>query len=156
MRKLVLAGLLAGAVVAALPGRSEAHGRSPYNQHGYNWLGSFAFRRMAWIHMDGPLYSYGPYNTPGYLVMHVPQPYHGTYSPADPNLWNMGYGARGPNVPAPAAGYPPGGAPTGGPTQPYRYVGSAPRAEPPNYGLPRVLPVAYDAVYPEWMTGGSR
>jgi hypothetical protein len=164
-----LAGLLAAAAVPALPDRAEAHGRTPYNSHGLGWLGSFAYRRMAWIHMNGPLFSYGPYNTPGYLVMHIPQAYHGSYSPADLNLWNMGYGTRGPNVPAPAAGYAPDAVPSDIPPQPFGddgfpsesfgdgappdLFGAVPRYGTLNYMPPRVVPAHYDAVYPAWMTG---
>ena len=35
-----------------------------------------------------PLFNYGPYNTQGLVTMHIPQPYHGTYMPADQSLWN--------------------------------------------------------------------
>jgi hypothetical protein len=106
MRKILLAGVLAALAMVALPDRSFAWGKSPYNSHGYGWLGSMAFRWHSWIHMDGPLYNYGPYNTPGLVVMHIPQPYHGSYTPADPTLWNRGYAPYGPVAGYPAYGVP--------------------------------------------------
>src|SRR5205085_1082457 len=82
-----------------------------YNSYGMTWIESFALRRKMWIHHDGPLFSYGPYNTPGYVNMHIPQPYHGSYTPADPTLWNRNYGAPY----GPYAGYPGYAVPPGGP-----------------------------------------
>src|SRR5215210_9216717 len=38
MRKVLLAGVLAAAALAALPDRSHGWGRDPYNRHGYRWL----------------------------------------------------------------------------------------------------------------------
>jgi hypothetical protein len=103
MKKAILAGVLALAAMTALPERSHAWGKDPYNAHGYGWLGSWAFRSHSWIHMNGPLFNYGPYNTGGLVVMHIPQPYHGSYTPADPTLWNRSYQPYPAyNVPGPA------------------------------------------------------
>jgi hypothetical protein len=145
MRKVLLAGVLAAAALAALPERSHAWGRDPYNGHGMTWLEQFTYRTGAWIHHDGPLYSYGPYNLPGYVNMHIPQPHHGAYSPADPNLWNGGYGNYRSVLPAPAAGYPPHAVPSLGPPQPY-----ISGVQPMSPGE-RVVPVSYDGVSPRWM-----
>lgn len=92
MKRFILAGLLALLAIPVLPEYSFAWGKDPYNSHGMSWLGSWSLRRKMWIHNDGPLFSYGPYNTPGYVNMHIPQPYHGSYTPADPTLWNRTYG----------------------------------------------------------------
>jgi hypothetical protein len=111
MKRFLLAGILAALALVALPDQSHAWGRNPYNSHGYGWLGSLAFRTKPGIFYDGPLFNYGPYNTQGHVIMHIPQPYHGSYTPADPTLWNRGY--------APYAPYP--GYPNGVPaTQPPR------------------------------------
>ena len=76
--------------------------------------------------------------------MHIPAPYHGAYSPADPNLWNQGAGVYGSSLPAPAAGYAPHAVPPfGGPPQPY--ISAAPQ-----YPTPNVTPAGY---YPGWVTG---
>ena len=91
MKKLLLAGLLAALALVALPNQSFAGNRNPYSLHGMGWLGSLAYRTKPGIFYDGPLYNYGPYNTQGLVVMHIPQPYHGSYTPADPTLWNRGY-----------------------------------------------------------------
>src|SRR5262245_57944673 len=90
MRKVLLAGILAAAALAALPEQSHAWGwnNDPYSAHGFGWFRSMAFNKMSWIHHNGPLYSYGPYYGPGYVNMHIPLPMHGSYNPADPNLWN--------------------------------------------------------------------
>jgi hypothetical protein len=143
MRKFLLAGLLALAATSALPERSHAWGRDPYNSHGLGWLGSLAYRTGAWLHQDGPLFNYGPYNLPGHVTMHIPQPYHGSYNPADPNLWNRGFGNYGSVLPAPAAGYPPHAVPNLGPPAPY--ISAAPA-----YG-PFIRPASYDGVSPSWM-----
>ena len=146
MRKVLLAGVLAVAALAALRDRSHAWGRDPYNAHGFGWLGQFAFNEKPWIHMQGPLFNYGPYYLPGHQTMHIPQPYHGSYTPADPNLWNNGFGAYGSSLPAPAAGYAPHAVPPiGGPPQPY--ISAAPPAAPPVYQPQRIVPV----VYPSWV-----
>src|SRR5262249_21466887 len=104
MRKVLLAGVAALAALAAVPERSHAWGKDPYNGHGYDWFNGMAFRKMLWIHSNGPLFNYGPYYLPGHVTMHIPQPYHGPYTPADPNLWNNGFGVYGSVVPAPSAG----------------------------------------------------
>ena len=84
MRKFLLAIVLALAALAVLPDRSHAWGRDNYSAHGFGWLGSLAFRHKQWIHQDGPLYNYGPYNGgQGYVDMHIPRPWHGMYTPAD-------------------------------------------------------------------------
>ena len=87
MKKILLAGILAAVALAILPERSLAGNRDP-NSYGYGWLGGLAFRTKPWIHQNGPLFNYGPYNTQGLVTMHIPQPYHGTYMPADQTLWN--------------------------------------------------------------------
>jgi hypothetical protein len=129
MRKVLLAGVLAVAALAALPDRSHAWGNDPYSSHSYGWFRGMAFNKMSWIHSQGPLYSYGPYYGPGYVNMHIPLPYHGSYSPADPNLWNGGYGVYGSALPAPAAGYAPNAVPSYGPAA----VAPGPRIVPANY-----------------------
>ena len=91
-----------------------------------------AFNKMSWIHSQGPLYSYGPYYGPGYVNMHIPLPYYGSYSPADPNLWNGGYGVYGSALPAPAAGYAPNAVPGYGP-QSNSGAAPGPRIVPANY-----------------------
>ena len=76
--------------------------------------------------------------------MHIPRPWHGAYTPADPNLWNNGPGVYGSMLPAPAAGYAPHAVPpVGGLPRPY--ISAAPQ---PYY--PNVQPAGY---YPNWMTG---
>jgi hypothetical protein len=148
MRKVLLAGTAAVALLAALPDRSHAWGQDPYNAHGFGWLGQFAFNKFTWIHQDGPLFSYGPYYGPGYVNMHIPKPLHGSYTPADPNLWNNGPGVYGSMLPAPAAGYAPHAVPpVGGLPRPY--ISAAPQYAP-QYYYPNVVPAGY---YPGWMTG---
>jgi hypothetical protein len=147
MRKLLMAGVLALAALAALPDRSHAWGRDPYNHHGYQWLFSYAFRKHTWIHANGPLFNYGPYYLPGHVTMHIPQPIHGSYSPADPNLWNSGFGVQGSVLPAPAAGYAPHATPTYGPPQPY--ISSAPPVQPG----PQVVPVDSRGMNPVRVVG---
>jgi hypothetical protein len=145
MRQFLLAGVLAAAAAAALPDRSHAWGNDPYNAHGFGWLGQLAFNTKTWIHMDGPLFNYGPYYLPGHQNLHIPYPYHGAYTPADPNLWNGGFGVYGSSLPAPAAGYAPHAVPPiGGPPQPY--VSQAPTYYPQQQ---YIVPV----VYPSWVTG---
>jgi hypothetical protein len=109
MKRIILAGLLAVAAITVLPESSFAWGKDPYNSHGMTWLESWSLRRKMWIHNDGPLFSYGPYNTPGYVNMHIPQPYHGSYTPADPTLWNRYYAPQY----GPYGGYPGYGAAPG-------------------------------------------
>lgn len=145
MRKVVLAGAAAVALLAALPDRSHAWGQDPYNAHGFPWLQQFAFNKCPWIHQDGPLFSYGPYYGPGYVTMHIPKPWHGSYTPADTNLWNSGVGIYGSMLPAPAAGYAPQAVPPiGGLPRPY--ISAAPAYYPPT-----VQPAGY--YYPNWMGG---
>jgi hypothetical protein len=91
MNKLFLAGVLAALALVLLPDRSHAGGRNPYDAHGMHWLHALAYKTKPGIFYDGPLYNYGPYNTQGHVIMHIPQPYHGWYVPADPTLWNRGY-----------------------------------------------------------------
>jgi hypothetical protein len=102
MKKLLLAGLLAALALTALPNQSMAGNRNPYKNYGMGWLGSLAIRTRPGIFYEGPLFNYGPYNTQGLVVMHIPQPYHGSYTPADPTLWNRGY------MPNPQYGATPG------------------------------------------------
>ena len=144
MRKILLAGVLAVAAISALPERSHAWGRDPYNGHGLTWLGSWAYRTGSFLHNDGPLYSYGPYNLPGYVTMHIPQPYVGSYTPADVNLWNRGFGYPGSVLPAPAAGYPPHAVPSAGPPQPY--ISGAQPASPV-----QIRPASYDGTSTRWI-----
>ena len=157
MRKFLLANVLALAALAVLPDTSHAWGRDNYSAHGYGWLGSLAFRHMQWIHQDGPLYNYGPYNGQGTVDMHIPKPWHGSYTPADPTLWNrgasapVGYAPAGYMPAAPAAGY----APTAYPTIPPQHIAAKPIGLAPR---PIVQPVGYStsnpytAVYPWWLT----
>jgi hypothetical protein len=175
MRKFFLAGLLAAASLAILPERSNAWGKDPYWNSGFGTLGSMAFNHMRWIHSQGPLYNYGPYNGPGHVQMHIPKPYHGTYQPADPSLWGQGgygygngYGAAPQYAPAiqsaptgncnscaarPAMGQP------GQPGQPMGVPATLPNIPPQNIGYApqmmmqqqRVLPASYDRVYPMWL-----
>ncbi len=145
MRKVLLAGVLTLAAVTALPERSHAWGRDAYNSHGYGWLGSFAFRKKAWIHQIGPLYNYGPYDVPGNVTHNFAVPWHGVYIPADPNIgYTTGYGAHpGYGAPAHAA---PAYAP---PARPH----PAPAAHPPHARQPMppwVVPATYQ-VYPAWL-----
>jgi len=111
MKKILLAGVLAAMALAILPERSLAGNRDP-NTYGYGWLGGLAFRTKPRIHQGGPLFNYGPYNTQGLVTMHIPQPYHGTYTPADQGLWNRTnfrvpqYPGYGPNQYGPGMGYP--------------------------------------------------
>jgi hypothetical protein len=143
MRKILLAGALALAAVSALPERSFAWGRDAYNSHGYGWLGSFAFRKMQWIHSNGPLYNYGPYGGPGHVTHDVKIPWHGVYIPADPNIGHSyGYSA-GPAY-APGYGAPAHAAPPAHVAPPV--PGHAPHPAPPA----RVVPAGY-SVYPAWL-----
>ena len=137
MRKVLLAGALALAAVTALPDRSHAWGRDAYNSHGYGWLGSFAFRKMQWIHSMGPLYNYGPYNVPGNVTHSMSIPWHGVYIPADPNIgYTTGYAAPG----YAGAAY---GAPAYAPPA---HAPHAMQAMPP-----RVVPAGYQQMYPAWL-----
>jgi len=147
MRKVILAGVVALAALAALPERSHAWGKDPYNRHGFDWLNGWAYRNLTWIHAQGPLFNYGPYYLPGHVTMHMPQPIHGSYSPADPNLWNNGFGVYGSVLPAPAAGYAPHATPSFAPPQPY--ISTA----PPVYSGPTVVPTGYNGLYAGWGTG---
>jgi len=147
MKKMLMASVLALAALAALPDRSHAWGRDPYNRHGFDLLNGWAFRNLTWIHSQGPLFNYGPYYLPGHVTMHIPQPYHGSYAPADPNLWNSGFGVYGSVLPAPAAGYAPHATPTYGPPQPY--ISSAPQVQPG----PQVVPVDSRGMNPVRVVG---
>jgi hypothetical protein len=145
MRKVLLAGVAAVALLTALPERSHAWGQDPYQGHGFRWLEQLAFNQCSWIHNQGPLFNYGPYFGPGHVCMHIPRPWHGSYTPADPNLWNSGAGIYGSALPAPAAGYAPQAVPpVGGLPRPY--ISAA-----PGYYAPPVVPVGY--AYPNWMPG---
>jgi hypothetical protein len=143
MRKVLLAGALALAAVTALPDRSHAWGRDAYNSHGYGWLGSFAFRKMQWIHSVGPLYNYGPYDVPGNVTHSASIPWHGVYIPADPNIGHT-YGYTAPGYAGAAQGAP-AHAP---PARPH----AAPPAHAPHAMTPpRVVPAGYQHVYPAWL-----
>lgn len=161
MMKLFLAGLLALAGLAVLPEVGRASGNEPYSSHGYGWLQGKVFRHMQWIHSNGPLYNYGPYmGGPGYTNMHIPEPYHGSYMPANYGLYGPGAGAAGYGYPGYAApqpqGYP----------QPQVMPQQMPAHMPvalPNesdrssrfrlFDRNRVTPVNYAPIYPNWMNG---
>lgn len=165
MKRLFLAGLLAMASLAVLPESGMAQANHPYSDHGYGWFGGKVFRHMLWIHSDGPLYNYGPYipGQQGYTTMHIPQPYHGSYIPANTSLYNggAGYGsyANFGNVPVAPQQYA---------TQQPQPVAVAPEAPSPAQQLgvaqpapvrsrlfdrSRVVPASYTSVYPSWLTG---
>ena len=146
MRKFLLANVLALAALAVLPDTSHAWGRDNYSAHGFGWLGSLAFRHKQWIHQDGPLYNYGPYNGgQGYVDMHIPRPWHGMYTPADPTLWNRGSAIPGAgNAPAAPQSAPP-------PTN---------HSAAPTIQRPAVLPAGFTTsppqtmpAFPWWQTG---
>mgnify|MGYP007071089414 CR=1 FL=1 len=164
MKKLLLGSLLALSVFALLPERSFAWGTSnPYSQHGYGFLGSLAMNHMTWIHSDGPLFNYGPYYGQGHVNMHIPQPRHGSYYPADMSLYGAaysGYSGYGAGYGAPPQGYA-GGQPTNMPAAatpstipPAAAVPTAPTT-PVSRGLfrPRVQQAGYKSVYPDWLIG---
>jgi hypothetical protein len=170
MRKFFLAVLLAAAAVAVMPDRSSAWGRDPYWNSGFGTLGGMAFNHMRWIHSQGPLYNYGPYYGPGHVDMHIPKPWHGSYMPANPYLWNQGGYAGAPMAaaPAPAIQAAPQGncnncasKPAAAPAVPAARPTMLPNIPPQNvqgmpaYGYPyqqRILPASYDGVYPAWLS----
>ncbi len=158
MKRLFLASLLAVAGLAVVPEAARASDNHPYSAHGYGWLSAKVFNHMQWIHSSGPLYNYGPYMPgPGYTTMHIPEPYHGSYVPAN-------YGLYGPG-----AGYPyqqGQGAPAAGQPQQmpqYQPQPAYPQAQPEAVGRApsrprpvdraRVVPAGYSSVYPSWLTG---
>jgi len=166
MKRLFLAGLLAVAGLAGLPAAATAADNHPYSAHGFGWFHAKVFNQMPWIHSNGPLYNYGPYIPgPGYTTMHIPEPYHGSYVPAN-------YGLYGPG-----AGYPyqqGQGAPAAGQQQQPQLQQQSqqpqsqqmPQAMPQSQAIPmssapsrfrlfdrsRVVP-ASASVYPGWLTG---
>ncbi|WP_157369629.1 hypothetical protein [Zavarzinella formosa] len=169
MMRLFLAGLLAMAGLAVLPERGMAQSNHPYTEHGYGWFGAKVFRSMAWIHSDGPLYNYGPYIPgPGYTNMHIPQPYFGSYVPANYGLYNSWPNFGNP-APAPAmqTAQPPV-APTATVPAPAQPMTIPPSAQPPVLTPPvpqapqssrfrlfdrsRIVPANYSSVYPTWLT----
>ena len=93
MNKFLLCSLLAAASVAFVPGESKAFWNSPSCCHGYGWLDCHALNCMPWIHMHGPLYSYGPYTTQGYQNQYVRDPLCGAYIPAYPATY-YGFGGN--------------------------------------------------------------
>lgn len=132
MRKVLWAGALALMALATAPGESLAWGRDAYNSHGYGWLGSKAFRKFQWIHQNGPLFNYGPYDGPGHQEMNVKGPMHGVYIPGNPHI-GSGYAGAVPYVFAP--GYGPQA------------------AQVAHYPIvPAIVPANY-TVYPAWLTG---
>jgi hypothetical protein len=165
MQKVLFASALAIAVLAASPGRSMAWETDPFNAHGFSWFKAKVFKHMQWIHYDGPLYNYGPYNTPGHVSMHIPNPWHGTYIPNTAAAqyagmgggFGYGYGAAPTAVaaapapvatapavaPVPAKPIPPTSAPAAAP--------AIPQGRPTTIPAGFVLPASYSAVYPEWL-----
>lgn len=156
MKRLFLAGLLAVAGLAGLPAAATASDNHPYSAHGFGWFNAKVFNHMQWIHSNGPLYNYGPYIPgPGYTTMHIPEPYHGSYVPANYGLYGPGAGypyQQGQGAPA-AAQQPQYAQPQNQP---------APQAIPQAAGnsssrfrlfdRSRVVP-ASASVYPGWLTG---
>lgn len=163
MKRLFLAGLLAMAGLAVLPESGMAQANHPYSDHGFGWLKAKAFRHMLWIHSDGPLYNYGPYipGQQGYTTMHIPQPYHGSYIPANTALYNggAGYGVAGgfgqPAAPAYYQPQPLVANPAPAHPAPAAQEVAVPQAAPARSRLfdrARVEPASY-SVYPSWLTG---
>src|SRR5262245_64497535 len=85
MKRLLLAATLAAAAIILVPGQSRAVGIHPDCAHGFPWWQAKCLNKFAWIHMNGPLYNYGPYNcsVPGYVWRpYPPAAYHHQYIPA--------------------------------------------------------------------------
>lgn len=110
-----LLGLIAlpFALLITTPNRSNADWGSPQCCHAYTWFQCRALHCWGWLHTDGPLYNYGPYDTsgPGYLPMFVPNPWCGSYIPAYPSSYyfnggNAGYGGSAGNAPMPGGNMP--------------------------------------------------
>jgi hypothetical protein len=102
MKKFLLASAVAAALVAGAPGASNAYWGSPQCWQGFGWLRGKALNFTPSIFYEGPLYSYGPYNVPGYAPMYVTNPHHGQYVPAYPAAYYQyaagNYGAGYPTV----------------------------------------------------------
>lgn len=163
MKRLFLAGILAMASLAVLPESGMAQANHPYSNHGYGWFNGKVFRHMLWIHSNGPLYNYGPYipGQPGYTTMHVPQPYHGSYIPANTSLYNNGAGygyANFGSVPAAPQNYvqpqPAAVAPAPAPAAGVRIGETLPVSTQPGFlDRARIVPAGHQSVYPSWLTG---
>ena len=95
MKRLFWVSALSLALCTATPNTSQAFWNSPQCNQGFGWLQGKALNFMSFTHYHGPLYSYGPYNVPGYAYMYVPQPYCGSYLPAYPASY---YGYANPNA----------------------------------------------------------
>jgi hypothetical protein len=88
MNRLLWLSVLTSALVLTVPNTSQADSWGwPQSNQGFTWWEGRALRCGSWIHMHGPLYSYGPYNTYGYINMYVPNPWHNAYVPAYPASW---------------------------------------------------------------------
>jgi hypothetical protein len=89
MKKLLLSSALAAGLIVALPVQSRAYWNSPQCSEGNGFLGSCALRFCPKIHMNGPLYNYGPgpYSGPGYQDQFVPNGLRNGYVPSDPNSY---------------------------------------------------------------------
>lgn len=98
MKRLLSAAAIAVAALVARPGEAQAYWGSPQCWQGFPWLQGKALNCMPWIHYNGPLFSYGPYNVPGYVDMYVKNPHCGAYIPA----YAPGYAVEAAPVAAPA------------------------------------------------------
>jgi hypothetical protein len=103
VKRLLCAAAVAVAALVARPGEAKAYWGSPQCWQGFPWLQGKALNCMPWIHYHGPLYSYGPYNVPGYIDMYVKNPHCGAYIPAYPAGY-YGYGYAGYGAPVQTAG----------------------------------------------------
>jgi hypothetical protein len=139
MKKLLGAAALAVALLAVRPAETQAYWGSPQCAQGFGWLKGHALNFLSWNHFEGPIYSYGPYNTPGYVPMFVKNPHVGAYNPAYPAAY-YGYGGYG------GYGY---GAPAG-------YFGAAPAPAPvPAVApAPKVEPIPTAGPVSEGYSGG--
>jgi hypothetical protein len=116
MKKLLGAAALAVALLAVRPAETQAYWGSPQCAQGFGWLKGHALNFLSWNHFEGPLYSYGPYNLPGYVPMFVKNPHVGAYNPAYPAAY-YGYGAYGNGAPAGYFGATPASASAAAPAQ---------------------------------------
>lgn len=107
MRRLLWASALAVSALVLRPAESKAYWGSPQCAHGMKWLEGKALNFMPFNHFNGPLFSYGPYNLPGYYPMYVANPHHGAYVPAYPAGYYGGYYGPGGALP-PGAQMAPG------------------------------------------------
>ncbi|MEZ6138937.1 MAG: hypothetical protein R3B84_00055 [Zavarzinella sp.] len=156
MKKWIFVALLGVLGLMMSPGQSFA--QYPYQSHGFNFLERLATSKFRWIHMDGPLFNYGPYDAPGSMRMHIPRPIYGDYSPANQQLWGPAQGYPGAQqgypgmYPGTYSGYP--ATTTGQPV-----IAPAAPAAPGTTPAPTIVPSAYQqytnpyygTVYPSWM-----